>query len=301
MERKYLLYMFTTDDYVSPFDINMAYDIGFDVVIPYAHVTPQIGGLLVQDIIFSRGVSGTKYSSIFIGGSDLNLAEDVWRAVEKNMFPPFQVSIMIDPKGAYSTASALVAKVERSLEVHKMGSLAGKNVVILGGTGPVGRIAAVLCAKNGCRTTIVETDPSRSPQFAETVAKMLGERYGVSVAGAYGWTSEEKLNLLKEAHLIFSTAKAGIQVLSKDLLGKLPPDKIMADVNAVRPEGIEGLAVNQDLGELMPGIVGIGALVIGDLKYKVEMDMLDKIRTMGKMTVVDYQFAYEAAKKRLQE
>jgi methylene-tetrahydromethanopterin dehydrogenase len=301
MERKHLLYMFTTDDYASPFDINMAYDVGFDIVIPYTHVTPQTGGLLTQDIIFSRGIEGTKFSSIFIGGSDLNLAEDIWKAVEKNMFPPFQVSIMIDPKGAYSTASALVAKVEKSLEVRNMGSLMGKNVAILGGTGPVGRISAVLCAKNGCHTKIVETDPSRSPEFAETVAKTLKERYGVSVTGDYAWTPEKKLDILKEAHLIFSTAKAGIQVLSKSILEKLPRGKIVADVNAVPPSGIEGLAPNQDLVEIVPGILGIGALVIGDLKYKVEMDMLDKIRTAEKMTVVDYQFAYEAAKKRLEK
>ncbi len=217
------------------------------------------------------------------------------------MFPPFQVSLMIDPKGAYSTASALVAKVEKALEVRGIGKLSGKRVVILGGTGPVGRIAAVLCAKNGCHTTIVETDPSRSPEFAETVTRTIEERYGVSVTGAYGWTSEEKIDLLKEAHLIFSTAKAGIQVLSKELLERLPAGKIVADVNAVPPTGVEGLAPNQDLSEVAPGILGIGALVIGDLKYKVEMDMLDKIRTAEKMMIVDYQFAYEAAKKRLSE
>lgn len=299
MEKKHLLYMFTTDDYASPFDINMAYDVGFDIVIPYAQVTPQIGGSLVQDIIFSRGISGTRFSSIFIGGSDLNLAEDILKAVEKNMFPPFQVSVMIDPKGAYSTAAALVAKVEKSLEVRNMGRLSGKKVAILGGTGPVGRISAVLCAKNGCQTTIVETDPSRTPQFAETIATTLKERYHVSIISAYAWTSDEKLELLKEIDLILSTAKAGTQILSKDLLERLSPGKIVVDVNAIPPLGIEGLASNQDLAEVVPGILGIGALVIGDLKYKVEMDMLDKVRNAEKMIVVDYQFAYEAARKRL--
>ena len=35
MERKRLLYLVSSDPLVSPFDVNMAYDAGFDAVIPY--------------------------------------------------------------------------------------------------------------------------------------------------------------------------------------------------------------------------------------------------------------------------
>ncbi|MGH7410922.1 MAG: NAD(P)-dependent methylenetetrahydromethanopterin dehydrogenase [Candidatus Methylomirabilis sp.] len=141
-ERKHLLYFLTTDLHPSPFDINMAYDAAFHAVIPYGGVTEETGGLLVQDIIFSRGPKGTKFTAIFIGGIDVELAERVRETAIKNMFPPFQVSIMIDPKGAYTTAVALVAKVEKAL-----GGLKGKRVAIPGGTGPVGRVAGALCAK----------------------------------------------------------------------------------------------------------------------------------------------------------
>jgi methylene-tetrahydromethanopterin dehydrogenase len=101
MERKHLLYFFTTDAAPSPFDINMAYDAGFHAVIPYGNVDEETGTLLIQDIIFSRGPKGAKFTALFVGGDDLEAAEKVRAAAVKSMFPPFQISVMIDPKGAY--------------------------------------------------------------------------------------------------------------------------------------------------------------------------------------------------------
>jgi len=44
----------------SPFDINMAVDAGYDVVLPYSNVELwQVNGL-VQDAIFSREPEGVK-------------------------------------------------------------------------------------------------------------------------------------------------------------------------------------------------------------------------------------------------
>ena len=77
MERKHLLYFFTTDAAPSPFDINMAYDAGFHAVIPYGNVDEERGSLLVQDIIFSRGPKGAKFTALFVGGDDIETAEKV--------------------------------------------------------------------------------------------------------------------------------------------------------------------------------------------------------------------------------
>ena len=71
MERKHLLYLFSTDATASPFDVNMAYDAGFHAVIPYGNVTEETGTLLIQDIIFSRGPKGAKFTALFIGGNDV--------------------------------------------------------------------------------------------------------------------------------------------------------------------------------------------------------------------------------------
>ncbi len=44
--------------YVSPFDINMAYEAKFDAVIPYCNVALEEIHALTQDTIFSRGPEG---------------------------------------------------------------------------------------------------------------------------------------------------------------------------------------------------------------------------------------------------
>jgi methylene-tetrahydromethanopterin dehydrogenase len=73
----------------------------------------------------------------------------------------------------------------------------------------------------------------------------------------------------------------------------------VADVNAVPPTGIHALSVDDDMKEIAPGIRGIGALAIGVLKYDVEMEMLETIRTSDKFTVLDENAALEIARRRL--
>mgnify|MGYP005846869559 CR=1 FL=1 len=290
MERKHLLYFMTTDPYPSPFDINMAYDAGFHAGIPYGTVTAETGTLLVHDIIVSRGPKGAKFSALLIGGNDVEVAEKVREAAVKSMFPPFQVSLMIDPKGAYTTAAALVAKVEKAF-----GGFRERKAAILGGTGPVGRVAATLCAKNGCEVII----GSRSRESAERLAKAIGEKSGGVVKGAQMGTDEEKIPILQGVDLILATAKAGVQILSQAALEALPAGKLVADVNAVPPTGIAGLDPSDDFKEIAPGIRGIGALAIGVLKYDVEMEMLETIRTSQQFTVLDSSTAMEIARRRL--
>ncbi len=289
MERKHLLYFFTTDAAPSPFDINMAYDAGFHAVIPYGNVNEETGSLLVQDIIFSRGPKGAKFTALFIGGDDVKTAEKVRSAAVKSMFPPFQVSVMIDPKGAYTTAAALVAKVEKALD-----GLSGRKAAILGATGPVGRVAAALCAKSGCAVTV----GSRSQESADRLAKEIGEKAGGAITGAQMGTVEEKTPILKGVDLILATAKAGVEILSQSVLEALPPGKVVGDVNAVPPSGVAGLDPQDDLKEIAPGIRGIGALAFGVLKYDVEMEMLETIMTSKEFMDLDDTSAMEIARRR---
>ncbi len=68
MEKLYILHMLTPTRNVSPFDVNMAYDAGYDAVVPYTDVTLDQVQPLTQDAIFSRGPSGVKRTGIFLGG-----------------------------------------------------------------------------------------------------------------------------------------------------------------------------------------------------------------------------------------
>ena len=81
----------------SPFDINMALDAGFDVLIPYNNVKLDSVYGLTQDATFSRSPSGVKRTGIFIGGRDLGLAMDMLNTSKQAMVSPFEVSILPIP------------------------------------------------------------------------------------------------------------------------------------------------------------------------------------------------------------
>ena len=94
---------------VSPFDVNMACDAGYDLVIPYTNVNLTDVKGLVQDAIFSRSVSNAKKTGIFICGKDASLALDMLDTAKNSMGPPFEVSVFPDPAGSFTTAAAMVA------------------------------------------------------------------------------------------------------------------------------------------------------------------------------------------------
>ena len=74
MTKKNILHMISPQGNVSPFDVNMACDAGYDLVIPYTNVNLTDVKGLVQDAIFSRSISNAKKTGIFICGKDASLA-----------------------------------------------------------------------------------------------------------------------------------------------------------------------------------------------------------------------------------
>jgi len=295
-----LLFFLDTDPIPSPFDICMAYDAGYSAVIPYKNVTPETAKKIVQDVIFSRGPKGARFTCFFIGGRSMEKAEEILETVKNAMFPPFTSPIIIDPRGAYTTAAAMVAKVENALSIHKLGSLSNKACAIFG-TGPVGRTAAILLARLGCDVVIVSTNPKRSngEEYIENVARSLLDRYGVSVQGVYAPEWRDRLQVLKRADVIFSATAPGVRIIEASMLEKLKLMKVMVDINAVPPLGIEGMRLEDDMREIAPGIFGIGPLTIGRLKHKLEIEILRESRRNGK-GIYDYNSALQLARKLLQ-
>src|SRR5258705_13937901 len=109
-ERKRLLYLVSSDPRVSPFDINMAYDAGFDAVIPYASIDVGAVPALVQDLMFSRGAKGARFSSLFFSGSSVAAAEEMLQAARTTLFPPFILGLMAGPTGASTSAAPRPAR-----------------------------------------------------------------------------------------------------------------------------------------------------------------------------------------------
>jgi methylene-tetrahydromethanopterin dehydrogenase len=297
----YLLFYLDSDEKASPFDICMAYDAGYTAVIPYGNVSPDDARKLVQDALFSRGPKAVKRTCFFIGGKDSEEAEEVLEAIKGAMFAPFKSTIIVDPGGAYTTAAAMVAKVEHALTAHKLGDLKGKTCAVLG-TGAVGRIAAVLLAKLGCGVMIASLSPKRTDgkEYAESVARLLAKGHGVKVQGVFAPTKSERLEILKKADVVLCAGGRGIRVIDKELFKDLRLAKVLVDINAVPPFGVEGMELKDDMREIAPGIFAIGALTVGDLKHKLEKEILREARADGE-EVYNYNPALLLARKLLEK
>jgi methylene-tetrahydromethanopterin dehydrogenase len=295
MEHRHILHMFTPSGQMSPFDVNMAVDAGFDVVVPYCRVTPEEVRGLTQDAIFSRGPKGVKATCIFIGGRNVLLASDMLDTARAAMVPPFEVSVMADPSGSYTTAAALVACVEQQLKRTHDTSFAGKRVLVLGGTGTVGRIAGVLAAGLGAEVALGHhADLSK----AEAAAAETGARFGCTLAGADASTPEARRAALAGADVVLAAAFAGVQVVAAEERAAAAHLLVAADVNAVPPEGIAGVGVMDDGKPLPEGRgVGIGALAIGNVKYQVEHRLLRALREADKPVYLGFREAFAMARE----
>jgi methylene-tetrahydromethanopterin dehydrogenase len=298
MEKRSILHMFDPMPNNSPFDVNMAVDAGFDVLMPYSNVKLDSIYGLTQDAIFSRGPAGVKRTGIFIGGRDLGLAMDMLTASVQAMVLPFVVSVFADPSGAFTTAAALVACVEKELRTKHNKELADCKALVFGGTGPVGIATGVIASLAGANTALVD---HLSLDNANEVAKAYNRRFACQLSGAVAHNDAEKAALIADVDVIFCTAKAGIQVLNAHVLSAAQQLKVAGDVNAVPPLGIEGIK-RGDFGVPLihasqaQGAVGVGALAIGNIKYQLQNEMLKLMLTTDEPLALDFRKAFSKAR-----
>jgi len=297
MEKPYILHLFTPMAQASPFDINMAYDAGYDGVVPYTNVELEQVAALTQDTIFSRGPKGVKRTGIFIGGRDNGLAADMLDAAKRAMVPPFEVSMFVDPSGAFTTAAGMVAAVEKHLKKAHATDLNGKTVMIFGGSGPVGAAAAVLASQAGAKVGIVGREESSR---ARLTAEDCNRRYGTQVEPVEANTEALKLAMMRRADVVLATARAGHRVVTRELLAAALRLLVAADVNAVPPAGIEGVGPMDDGAPLAAGsrkAVGIGALAVGNIKYQTQRGLLETMLKAEKPVYLDMREAFTEARK----
>ena len=293
MAEKQILHMLSPLKHVSPFDVNMALDAGYDAAVPYGSVAlAEITGL-VQDAIFSRPPKLGVRTGIFFGGKDALLALDMLEAARKAMVPPFIVSLFADPAGSFTTAAALVARVERRLrDVHKR-ELKGLRIVVFGATGVVGFASGVIAALEGAEVTLAGYDGvARVARAAEEIER----RFRVGVHPADASTPERVAAVLGQSEAAFCAGRAGVRILDTAMLQAAAGLLVVADVNAVPPTGVEGLEVSAD-GAALPGkAVGIGALAIGQTKYATEAGLFRRMIESNKPVTLDFRDAFALAR-----
>ena len=296
MSRDSILHMFTRAPNLSPFDVNMAIDAGWQHCIPYTDLEPEHIADLTQDAIFSRGPKGVRRTGVFIGGRDIHMAMDMLGRARKAMVPPFEVSVFADPSGAFTTGAGMVACVEKQFRQASGEGLEGKTAVVFGGTGPVGMTCAMLAQRAGARAVIVS---HLGLAGAQSAASTCNERYGCHVDAADGSDDDKVRALLADADVVFSAAKAGVQVLNASHLSAAQRTRVFCDVNAVPPEGIAGVGVMHN-GSPLEGTpnaaVGIGALAVGNVKYQTQQALLQQMLESDGPVYLDFVQAFDVAR-----
>lgn len=298
MEKVSILHLITAAKNASPFDVNMAFDAGFDKIMPYTNVALSEVTGLVQDAIFSRSPSGVKREGIFIGGRDIDLAMQMLNAAKNAMFAPFACSVFADPSGAFTTAAAMIAKVEYHLKKQFNEDLAGKTLSVFGATGPVGSCAAIIAALQGANVQLVA---HRSVADTEQKAHFWNPQYDINMQVVSGSSDAAKQEVLAACDVALCAAAAGVEVVSEELIRNAPRLKIIADVNAVPPLGVQGVGVSDDGVQVAnTQVYGIGALAIGQLKYNTQHQLLKQMLSADKPQVLEFMAAFHLARKLLQ-
>ncbi len=289
-----ILHMLDPRKHVSPFDVNMAADAGYKVIVPYTNVEIPDVTPLIQDAIFSRPPDYGVRTGFFMGGKDAIVALDMLDAAQKAMVPPFQCSVFADPAGSFTTAAAMVACVERVMKNKLNKSWKDVTVTVFGATGVVGFASSIIAALEGAKVRLVA---HRGVDRVIKSAAVSKERFGVDLEPVAGETPEQKRDIIANAEIIFAAAAAGVQVVSaadKEIAKKL---LVVADVNAVPPPGVDGMDLFMD-GAQLPGsqALGVGALAIGDIKYKCESGLFKQMLASDKPVSLDFRHAYALCK-----
>ncbi len=301
-EKKYkdILIFLSTDKHPSPFDIQLMYDIGFDHVIAYGEVTPENCKQLILDAMFPRDPEGILHTVMFIGGMDVDAVVKIAQIAKETMFPPFKIATVVDPQGGYTTAAALAAKVASCLKkAHNMDYRKAKYAIV-GGAGRVGSNTTYLLAKDGAEVLIVDILVDLAKRKKEEINSRIGAER-VSYIEKPPKTDEEFINVLKGYDVVITTGPPGVQLISKKILEALDECRVVADVNATPPTGIEGIKMGKDCKEFIGKIYSIGPLAIGTFKKEVQKTLLKKALTApaDKRGFYELDEAYEVAKELL--
>jgi hypothetical protein len=263
-----LLLQLDSSPHASVFDRVVALDAGADEVLSYGGVTEDSVRDLVHGAIFTRAPKELHNTAIFIGGTNMASGERLLTAVRKAFFGPLRVSVMLDSNGSNTTAVAAVAKLQHAAGAVGVGD---RRVVITAGTGPVGMRAAGLLARAGASVTLTTR---RTPD--RTLVERIEQRFGGTVRAVTMADSSQAAAVLQGAEMVLSAGPPGVCLVPRESWGRRSSLRVVADVNAVPPLGVEGIEVNDD-GIERDGVLVFGALGIGKLKMRIHKACIGRL------------------------
>lgn len=259
MPKPRILLQLDTDLQPSVFDAVVAADAGVEHLFRHGGVTVDNVEGLVHGAMFTRGPEDLRSTAIFVGGSDVALAEAVAAKAARCFFGPLRVSLMMDANGANTTAAAAVLAAAKHLE------LAGTTCLVLGGTGPVGQRAARLLARCGATVRVASRSAVRAERICAAVAERVLDAKLEAVATCDAVTFAAAL---EGVQTVIAAGAAGVELVPADAMTACGALRVAIDLNAVPPAGIAGVQA-ADKAKDRGGILCYGAIGVGGTKMKI--------------------------------
>jgi methylenetetrahydrofolate/methylenetetrahydromethanopterin dehydrogenase (NADP+) len=277
MPRKILIQL-DCDPQPSTFDAIVAVDAGADVLLRHGGVTADTVVPLVHGGMFTRGGADLASTAIFIGGSDVAAAEAVARRVRKTFFGPMRLGVLVDPSGANTTASGAVVAAGRHVALAA-GAATPCRAVVLGGTGAVGQRVARLLAGRGTHVTVASRSRAKAEEILRRIAAETSvpasrleavEHHGDCPAGS------ALAGVIARADVIIAAGAAGVTLLDAGGRAAAVSARVLIDLNAVPPSGVEGIVAGDKAREDGSAVV-YGALGVGSTKMKIHKAAIARI------------------------
>jgi methylenetetrahydrofolate/methylenetetrahydromethanopterin dehydrogenase (NADP+) len=261
VDKRKILIQLDSSPQPSVFDRVVAVDAGADDVFSYGGVQPGQVRDLVHGAVFTRGPSDLRSTALFIGGNDLALGERLLREAEAAMLPQFglRVSIMLDVHGANTTAAAATFAAGRHLEFRT------SRCLVLGATGPVGQRLVRLLVGLGAEVRVGSRQVSRAEEVCGQIRSKLPQ---AKVEPRSTGSSDDLHRTLDGCSLVVGAGAAGAVLLPESVRKKHGELRVLIDLNAVPPPGIEGVQA-ADKGQDRDGALCYGAIGVGGIKMKL--------------------------------
>jgi hypothetical protein len=263
-----ILIQLDTDPHPSVFDSVVAVDAGVDHLFRHGGVSPDEVTGLVHGALFTRGPAELHRTALFIGGSKVAASEALFEAAKKAFFGPFRVSILFDPNGSNTTAAAAVLAAIKGMD----GSVKGASTAVLGATGPVGQRVARLLSRLGANVAVGSRDIGRAKALAETLQQATG-----GIFTPFETADESALaTSLAGTSVVVAAGAASARLLPAALWQNLPDLRVVIDLNAVPPLGVEGVEAT-DKDARYGQVRAWGALGVGGAKMKIHKSALAEL------------------------
>jgi len=270
-----ILLQLDPDSQPSVFDSVVAVDAGVDQLFRHGAVEPSQVRDLVYGCIFTRGGEELTNTAIFVGGTQVAPAEELFAQVKKTFFGPMRVSVMFDANGCNTTAAAAVIAASRHCDLQ------GATALVLGGTGPVGQRVARLLASAGASVRVGSRQLEKSQAVCDSLRKHQPNGQFTPVVAKSGGEID---TALRDVSIVIAAGAPGVPLLSADQRRNQATLRVVIDLNAVPPLGLEGIDVT-DKAKERDGVFCYGALGVGGTKMKIHRAALKKLFTENKLVL----------------